>query len=193
MPKIIDTVGSSTAIGGIASGVGVGDRLADRDVLDAREADDVAGRGLGDLDAFQPLEREQLGHAGRLRAPSSLSTTIRSLTATWPLKMRVPSAAGVAPSGYVGRARRSGDDVRRGAAGALGDAGERLGGEDQVGERVGGGEAEAAGVVLVALDVDAQRRAGGAGAREAEDDAGAALEEDADALVRADRAVDRVV
>ena len=36
-PKIIDTVGSSTAIGGIARGIlGIGDGLADRDVLDAR-------------------------------------------------------------------------------------------------------------------------------------------------------------
>ena len=46
-PKIIDTVGSSMAIGGIGMPVlGIGDRLADRDVLDAGEADDVARGGL---------------------------------------------------------------------------------------------------------------------------------------------------
>jgi hypothetical protein len=44
-PKIIDTVGSSIAIGGIAQAVlDVGDGLADGDVLDPGEADDVAGR-----------------------------------------------------------------------------------------------------------------------------------------------------
>ena len=48
-------------------------------------------------------------------------------------------------------------------------------------------------VGLVALDVDAERGAGGAGAGEAEDDAAAAFEHDADALVRRDRAVDRIV
>ena len=47
--------------------LGIGDRLADGDVRDAGEADDVAGGRLGDLDALQPLEREQLGDAGLLR------------------------------------------------------------------------------------------------------------------------------
>ena len=61
-----------------------------------------------------------------------------------------------------------------------------LGGGDQVGERVGGLQAELRRVGLVALDVDAQRRARGAGAGEAEDDAAAALEQDADALACAD-------
>ena len=60
-PKIIDTVGSSIAIGGIAmrcstSAIG----LADRDVLDARKADDVAGRRVVDVDAPEPVEGEEL-------------------------------------------------------------------------------------------------------------------------------------
>ena len=43
------------------------DRLADRDVREPGEADDVSGERLGDLDPLQPFEREQLGDAGRLR------------------------------------------------------------------------------------------------------------------------------
>ena len=39
----------------------VGNRLADGDVLDAGQADDVAGRGLLDVDALQAVERVQLG------------------------------------------------------------------------------------------------------------------------------------
>ena len=46
----------------------VGDRLADGDVLDAGEADDVAGGGLGDLDALQAFEREELGDLRLLHA-----------------------------------------------------------------------------------------------------------------------------
>ena len=79
-PKIIDTVGSSIAIGGMAVGIlGVGDRLADRDVLDAGQADDVAGRGLTSIiDALQALEREQLGDLGAsAMEPSSLQTRDR--------------------------------------------------------------------------------------------------------------------
>ena len=61
-PKIIETVGSSTAIGVSARPVlDVGNRLADGDVLDAGQADDVAGGGVGDVDAAQPFEREELG------------------------------------------------------------------------------------------------------------------------------------
>ena len=58
-PKIIETVGSSIAITGIAMPVlDVGDRLADGDVLDAGEADDVAGGRLGDVDrASAPRRR----------------------------------------------------------------------------------------------------------------------------------------
>ncbi len=49
------------------------------------------------------------------------------------------------------------------------------------------------GVRLEALDIDPQRRAGGAGAGQAIDDARAILEMDADALMRRIRAVDRIV
>ena len=38
----------------------VGDRLADRDVLDAGEAHDIAGGSLLDVDSFQSVERVQL-------------------------------------------------------------------------------------------------------------------------------------
>ena len=62
-PKIIDTVGSSIATGGIAMPMlGVGDGLADGDVLDAGEADDVAGSGLLDFDPLQAVEGVELGH-----------------------------------------------------------------------------------------------------------------------------------
>ena len=39
----------------------VGDRLADGDVLDPGETDDVARGGLVDLDALEPVEGEELG------------------------------------------------------------------------------------------------------------------------------------
>ena len=73
-PKIIDTVGSSTAIGGIAHGIlRIGDGFADGDVFDPGQTDDVAGRRLLDVDASQPLEREQLGHLGRLHLAVELA------------------------------------------------------------------------------------------------------------------------
>ena len=60
-PKIIDTVGSSTAIDRHRDAVlDVGDGFADRDVFDAGQADDVAGGRLGDLDPLQAFEGEQL-------------------------------------------------------------------------------------------------------------------------------------
>src|SRR4030095_2811818 len=43
----------------------VGDRLADHDVFDAGEADDVARRGLQGVDAFETFERVEL-RDGRL-------------------------------------------------------------------------------------------------------------------------------
>ena len=59
-PKIVETVGSSIAIVGDRHGrLGVRDRLADHDVLDAGEADDVAGCGRLDVDPPQAVEREQ--------------------------------------------------------------------------------------------------------------------------------------
>src|SRR5690606_37351879 len=87
---------------------------------------------------------------------------------------------------------RSGDHRRLVSSGALPDAGEFAGQGDEVGERRLRLDVVAGGVRFVALDVDAQRRAGGAGAGKAEDHAAAALEQDADALLRADGAVDRV-
>src|SRR5204862_1207659 len=44
----------------------VGNRLADRDVPDAGEADDVAGSGFGDVDPLQAVEGEQLRDLRRL-------------------------------------------------------------------------------------------------------------------------------
>ena len=90
MPNTIDTVGSSTAIGGIAIRMlGIGDRLADGDVLDAGEADDVARRRPRNLDALQPLEGEQLGHARLLHRSVELEHDDRVVRAsTRPLKMR---------------------------------------------------------------------------------------------------------
>ena len=73
-PKIIDTVGSSTAIGVSAQTVlDVGDRLADGDVLDAGQADDVAGRRVGDVDAAQAFEGEELGDLRLLDAAVELA------------------------------------------------------------------------------------------------------------------------
>ena len=72
-PKIIDTVGSSTGMRGMATRCsGLGDRLADRDVLDAGETDDVAGGRLLDLHALQAVEHEQLGDPCLLGAPVEL-------------------------------------------------------------------------------------------------------------------------
>ena len=89
MPKIIDTVGSSTSMCGIGIAiVGIGDGLADGDVFDAGEADDVAGGGFFDLDALQALEGEQLGDPRLLRLAIELQTTTGSLRCTLPLKMR---------------------------------------------------------------------------------------------------------
>ena len=42
------------------------DRFADRDVLDPRQADDVAGHRALDLDPFQPVERKELRDLGLL-------------------------------------------------------------------------------------------------------------------------------
>ena len=87
-PKIIDTVGSSTAIRGDGHAViRTRDRFADRDVLDARETHDVAGGGLLDLHALQAVEHEQLGDARFLDAAVSLSTATESFKRTAPLKI----------------------------------------------------------------------------------------------------------
>jgi hypothetical protein len=67
------------------------------------------------------------------------------------------------------------------------DAGDALGGGDQRGQRFLRGDLLAPGVGLEALEIDAQGRAFGAGAREAKDDARAVVEADADALPGRDR------
>ena len=86
----------------------------------------------------------------------------------------------------------SGDHGRRAAPGAFADARERVGQGDQPGQRLLGLDRVLRRVGLVALEIDTQRRAFGAGAREAEDDARTVRQTDADALRGADRAVDRV-
>ena len=62
VPMVIEIAGSSTWISGSGDGVlGVGERLADGDLGDARDRDDVAGPGgLAGL-ALEPLGDEQLG------------------------------------------------------------------------------------------------------------------------------------
>ena len=67
----------------------VGDRLADRDVLDAGQADDVAGGGFLDVDALQAVERVELGDLGRAAPRCRACTTATgSPILTRPLKMR---------------------------------------------------------------------------------------------------------
>ncbi len=56
-PKVIFSVGSSTSSRGSARRLcGVGDRVADFDVLEPHEGHDVAGVGLFDLRAAEVLE-----------------------------------------------------------------------------------------------------------------------------------------
>ena len=67
----------------------VGDGLADGDVLDAGEADDVAGGGLGDLDALEALEGIELRDARLQRRAVQLEHDDRIADrAPVPLKMR---------------------------------------------------------------------------------------------------------
>ena len=51
----------------------IGNRLADRDVLDAGEADDVAGGRLVDVDPLEPLEGEELGDLRLLKRAVELA------------------------------------------------------------------------------------------------------------------------
>ena len=68
-PKSMAIVGSSTRMGGSGRGaLAVGDRVADVDVLDAGDRDDVAGGGALDLDALQPLPAVE--RASACRAPA---------------------------------------------------------------------------------------------------------------------------
>ena len=67
----------------------VRDRLADRDVLDAGQAHDVAGGRFLDVDALQTIERVQLGDLRVLHGRDRACTTATgSPILTRPLKMR---------------------------------------------------------------------------------------------------------
>src|SRR3990167_5285665 len=93
----------------------------------------------------------------------------------------------------AGQGWGSGDDGRRGPPGPRDEFGDVAGRGDEIGERLRGRLIELRPVGLVALDIDADGRPAGAGPRQAEDDARAALEEDADPLPGRARAVDRIV
>ena len=56
---------------------GIGNRLADHDVLDAGQADDVARGCFRHVHALEALEREQLRDAGRLDAAVQLADANR--------------------------------------------------------------------------------------------------------------------
>src|SRR4051794_16502748 len=88
--------------------------------------------------------------------------------------------------------QRSRDDAWRASSGPLPDPRQLVGDPDQVGQGTLRLLVLPRLVRLVALDVDPQRRPRRPGAGEAVDDTRAVLEHDADALVGADRAVDRV-
>ena len=88
--------------------------------------------------------------------------------------------------------RRSGDHGGRGAAGARANPGDLVGDPNQRPQRDLRIPIVPGRIGLVGLEIDAQRRPFGAGAGQAVDDPGAALEQDPDALALADRAVDRV-
>ena len=67
MPIVIDRLGSSTCSGSSAIGVlRVGQGLADGDVLEAGDGDDVAGTGALGGDALERLGDEELGDLGVL-------------------------------------------------------------------------------------------------------------------------------
>ena len=89
-PKTIEIVGSSTWSGG--SGLRVargGDGVADLDVLDARERDDVAAAARVGLDALQAVEHVELRDlAGRRAGRRACETATVSPTATVPATTR---------------------------------------------------------------------------------------------------------
>ena len=63
VPSVIASDGSSTVITGSGAGiVGVGDRLADHDLVDAGDGDHLAWSDLVGRDPLQPLRHAQLGH-----------------------------------------------------------------------------------------------------------------------------------
>jgi hypothetical protein len=79
-PKIIDTVGSSYRNRRNPHVVlGIADRFADGDALNAGEADDVAGGGLFDFRALQAIEGKQLGDLRLLNGPTELQHRHRAV------------------------------------------------------------------------------------------------------------------
>ena len=85
MPKIIDTVGSSTAMWRNRAPVFSGSAMVSPMVMSSMPARQMMSPADGflDLDALQAFEREQLGDARLLRSvPSSLQTTTGSLRRT---------------------------------------------------------------------------------------------------------------
>ena len=89
--NIMLTVGSSTVTRGSGRGFSrVGDGVADVDVVEARERDDVARPGLVDLDALQPLERVEVGDRARVdqRAVAAVTSATSCRARTVPFTMR---------------------------------------------------------------------------------------------------------
>ena len=125
----------------------------------------------------------------------------RTLETPGAFRLEVGVPAGPAASGLFADVRSaclltatsSGDHAWAGSRPVRSDdLGEVARDRDQVGQGGLRVLAVLGGVGLEALDIDPQGGAGGAGAGQAVDDARAVREQDADALVLADRAVDRV-
>ena len=66
--------------------LGIGDRLADGDVVDAGDADDVARAGALDVDALEAFKREQLGDLGVLVHALELEHSDRIADADLPVE-----------------------------------------------------------------------------------------------------------
>ena len=98
----------------------------------------------------------------------------------------------MAPHGVMMTTVGSRHQIRPLASGPRRNAGELVGGGGDGGQGLLRVEVVLGRVRLEALEVDAQGRALGAGAREAHDGASATFEADADALLLRTRAVDRV-
>ena len=89
--------------------LGVADRFADGDALDAGDADDVAGGGLLDLHALQAIEGKQLGDLGLLDGPTELQHRHRAVQ----LHGAVEHAADRDPSEIVARVQIGHQDLQR--------------------------------------------------------------------------------
>ena len=96
--------------------LGIADRFADGDALDAGEADDVAGGGLVDLHALQAIEGKQLGDLRQLNGPTELQHRHRAVQ----LHGAVEHAADRDPSEIVARVQIGHQDLQRRRGIALG-------------------------------------------------------------------------